>query len=143
MRIEARQLIPGLGRIIPHVAKAFGQLPMAGRAQNVAADRKLEVDLRQVMGFDNAGRDLLAAIQRAGACLIVEGVWMTALSPLTGPTRPTVNATIGATLVASNPFDVSRLGRLSGDDGYGVPFTTHEMLLTFPLESLPRFIVRV
>jgi hypothetical protein len=42
-------------------------------------DRKIEVDLRQLTGVDNAGRDLLAAIHRSGACLIVEGVWMTAL----------------------------------------------------------------
>ena len=42
-------------------------------------DRKIEVDLRQLTGVDNAGRDLLAAIHRAGACLIGEGVWMTAL----------------------------------------------------------------
>jgi hypothetical protein len=62
---------------------------------------------------------------------------------LTGPIRPTVNPTIGAISVASNPFDVSSVVRLSGDGGYGVPFTTHEMLLTFPFESLPRLIVRV
>jgi hypothetical protein len=42
-------------------------------------DRMIEVDLRQLTGVDNAGRDLLAAIHRAGACLIVEGVWLTAL----------------------------------------------------------------
>jgi hypothetical protein len=42
-------------------------------------DRKIEVDLRQLTGVDNAGRDLLAAIHRAGACFIGEGVWMTAL----------------------------------------------------------------
>jgi hypothetical protein len=35
--------------------------------------------LRQLTGVDNAGRDLLAAIHLEGACLIVEGVWMTAL----------------------------------------------------------------
>lgn len=42
-------------------------------------DRKIEVDLRQLTSVDDAGRDLLAAFQRSGACLIVEGVWMTAL----------------------------------------------------------------
>ena len=42
-------------------------------------DRKLEVDLRQLTSVDNAGRDLLAAFHRSGACFIVEGVWMTAL----------------------------------------------------------------
>jgi hypothetical protein len=42
-------------------------------------DRKIEIDLRQLTAVDDAGRDLLAAIQRLGACLIVEGVWMTTL----------------------------------------------------------------
>src|ERR1700758_4809356 len=42
-------------------------------------DQKIEVDLRQVTGGDADGRDLLAAIHRAGACLIVEGVWLRAL----------------------------------------------------------------
>jgi hypothetical protein len=42
-------------------------------------DKKIEIDLRQLTSVDNAGRDLLAAIQRAGACLIAEGVWMSAL----------------------------------------------------------------
>ena len=42
-------------------------------------DQKIEIDLRQLTSVDNAGRDLLAAFHRSGACLIVEGVWMTAL----------------------------------------------------------------
>jgi ABC-type transporter Mla MlaB component len=42
-------------------------------------DRKIEIDLRQLTSVDTAGRDLLAAFHRSGACLIVEGVWMTAL----------------------------------------------------------------
>ena len=41
--------------------------------------RKIEVDLRQLTGIDKAGHDLLAAIHLAGACLIVEGVWLTTL----------------------------------------------------------------
>ena len=41
--------------------------------------RKIEIDLRQLTGIDDAGRDLLAAFHRSGACFIVEGVWMTAL----------------------------------------------------------------
>ena len=39
-------------------------------------DQKIEIDLRQLTGVDNAGRDPLAAIHRAGACLVGEGVWM-------------------------------------------------------------------
>ena len=42
-------------------------------------DREFEIDLRQLTSVDNAGRDLLAAFRRSGACLIVEGVWMTAI----------------------------------------------------------------
>lgn len=41
--------------------------------------REIEVDLRQLIAVDDAGRNLLAAIQQAGVCLIAEGVWMTAL----------------------------------------------------------------
>jgi hypothetical protein len=41
--------------------------------------QKIDIDLRQLTGVDDAGRDLLAAIHRAGACLIGEGVWLTAL----------------------------------------------------------------
>ena len=41
--------------------------------------QKIEIDLRQLTSVDNAGRDLLAAFHRSGACFIVEGVWMTAL----------------------------------------------------------------
>ena len=42
-------------------------------------DQRIEIDLRQLTSVDNAGRDLLAAFHRSGACFIVEGVWMTAL----------------------------------------------------------------
>jgi hypothetical protein len=42
-------------------------------------NQKIEVDLRQLTSVDKAGRDLLAAFHRSGACLIVEGVWMTSL----------------------------------------------------------------
>jgi hypothetical protein len=42
-------------------------------------DRKIEIDLRQLTSVDNAGRNLLTAFHRSGACLIVEGVWMTSI----------------------------------------------------------------
>jgi len=42
-------------------------------------DRKIEIDLRQLTAVDDAGRDLLATIHQSGACLIVEGVWLTTL----------------------------------------------------------------
>ena len=42
-------------------------------------DQAIEIDLRQLTSVDSAGRALLAVFHRSGACLIVEGVWMTAL----------------------------------------------------------------
>jgi hypothetical protein len=79
-------------RITIHEDDKVCKLELAGRLEgpwvaetesawraSLRPDRKIEVDLRQVVGFDSAGRDLLAAIQRAGACFIVEGVWMTTL----------------------------------------------------------------
>jgi hypothetical protein len=79
-------------RITIHEDDKVCKLELAGRLEgpwvaetehawraSLGADRKIEMDLRQLTGIDDAGRDLLATIQRAGACLIVEGVWMTAL----------------------------------------------------------------
>ena len=51
---------------------------MAWRA-SLQTCRKIEIDLRQLTALDDAGRALLAAIHLAGACLIVEGVWLTTL----------------------------------------------------------------
>ena len=79
-------------RITIHEDDKVCRLGLAGRLEgpwvaetekawraSLRPDRKLEVDLRQLTGVDDAGRDLLAAIHRAGACLIVEGVWLMAL----------------------------------------------------------------
>jgi hypothetical protein len=79
-------------RITIHEYGKVCRLELAGRLEgpwvpetenawrfSLGPDRKIEVDLRQLTGVDNAGRNLLAAIDRAGACLIVEGVWLTAL----------------------------------------------------------------
>jgi hypothetical protein len=79
-------------RITVHEDSTYSRLELAGRLEgpwvtetehawrvSLRPRRKIEIDLRQLTGIDDAGRDLLAAIQRAGACLIVEGVWMTAL----------------------------------------------------------------
>jgi len=46
---------------------------------SLCAGQEIEVDLRQLTAVDGAGRELLAAIHLAGAHLLVEGVWMTAL----------------------------------------------------------------
>src|ERR1700733_1411158 len=86
-------------RITIHEDEKVCRLELAGRLEgpwvaetenawcaSLRPERKIEVDLRQLTGVDNAGRDLLAAIHLAGACLIVEGVWLTALiGDLTSP----------------------------------------------------------
>ena len=41
--------------------------------------RRVEVDLREVTGIDEAGRRLLRAMNQAGACFIAKGVAMEAL----------------------------------------------------------------
>lgn len=79
-------------RIAIHNGDGLCRLELAGRLDgpwvaetekawraSLRSDRKMEMDLRQLTGIDDAGRDLLAAIQSAGACLIVEGVWLRAL----------------------------------------------------------------
>ena len=79
-------------RITIHEEGKVCRLELAGRLEgpwvtetenawraSLGLDRKIEVDLRQLTGIDDAGRDLLAAIHRVGACLIAEGVWLTAL----------------------------------------------------------------
>jgi hypothetical protein len=79
-------------RITIHEDSKVCRLELAGRLEgpwvteterawraSLRPRRKKEIDLRQLTGIDDAGRDLLAAIQRAGACFIVEGVWMSAL----------------------------------------------------------------
>ena len=43
------------------------------------ANKRIEVDVRQVTGVDEAGRKLLSTMHQAGARLIAEGVAMTAL----------------------------------------------------------------
>ena len=41
--------------------------------------KEIEVDIREVTGVDDAGRELLAAMHRAGACFTAEGLAMTTL----------------------------------------------------------------
>jgi len=91
-RVRAIHVSEVMLRITIHEDDKACKLELAGRLEgpwvaetenawraSLRPNRKIEVDLRQMTGVDNAGRALLAAIQRAGACLIVEGVWMTAL----------------------------------------------------------------
>ena len=41
--------------------------------------KQIEVDMREVTGVDDAGRELLAAMHRSGARLVADGVAMTAV----------------------------------------------------------------
>jgi hypothetical protein len=91
-RVRAIHVSEVMLRITIHEDDKGCKLELAGRLEgqwvaetekawraSLRPDREVEVDLRQLTGIDNAGRDLLAAIHLAGACLIAEGVWMTAL----------------------------------------------------------------
>ena len=58
--------------------------PWVAETENVwrsqpCSGEEIEVDMREVTGVDTAGRELLVAMHQAGARLIAEGVWMTAL----------------------------------------------------------------
>ena len=79
-------------RITIHEDGKVSRLELAGKLEgpwvaetekawraSLRPDQKIEIDLRQLTSVDNAGRDLLTAFHRSGACLVVEGVWMTAL----------------------------------------------------------------
>jgi len=91
-RVRAIHVSEVMLRITVHEDDKVCKLELAGRLEgpwvaetenawraSLRPDRKIEVDLRQMTGVDSAGRALLASIQRAGARLIAEGVWMTAL----------------------------------------------------------------
>jgi hypothetical protein len=79
-------------RIMIHEDGKVCRLELAGRLEgpwvaetekawraSLRPEQKIEIDLRQLTSVDNAGRDLLAAFHRSGACFIVEGVWMATL----------------------------------------------------------------
>lgn len=58
--------------------------PWVAETENVwlsapCSGKEVEVDMRQVTGVDDAGRELLAAMHRAGACFTAKGLAMTAL----------------------------------------------------------------
>ena len=58
--------------------------PWVAETENVwlsapCSGKQIEVDMREVTGVDDAGRELLAAMHRAGACFTTEGLAMTTL----------------------------------------------------------------
>ena len=55
----------------------------------LCSGKEIEVDMREVTGIDDAGRELLVAMHVAGASLVAEGVAMTALlAEITGEQAP-------------------------------------------------------
>ena len=79
-------------RVTVHENGTLCRLELAGRLggpwvaetehawrSSVCPDKQIEVDIKQVTGVDNAGRELLAAMHQAGARLVAQGVAMTAL----------------------------------------------------------------
>ena len=79
-------------RIIVHEDGGQCRLELAGKlagpwvpeTENVwrsvsCSGKEIELDMREVTGVDDAGRELLAAMHRAGACFTAQGVAMTAL----------------------------------------------------------------
>jgi hypothetical protein len=58
--------------------------PWVAETENVwrsasCSGKEIELDMREVTGIDDAGRELLVAMHQAGAGFVVEGVAMTAL----------------------------------------------------------------
>ena len=79
-------------RVTVHEDGALCRLELAGKLagpwvaeteyvwrSSSCANKRIEVDARQVTGVDEAGCKLLSTMHRAGARLIAEGVAMTAL----------------------------------------------------------------
>ena len=67
--------------------------PWVAETENVwrsvwCSGKEIELDMREVTGIDEAGRELLIAMHEAGAHFVVQGVAMTALiEEITGKRR--------------------------------------------------------
>jgi hypothetical protein len=79
-------------RVTVHEDRTLCRLELAGKLggpwvaetknawrSSSCSDRQIEIDMRQVTGVDDAGRDPLSAMHQAGARLVAEGVAMAAL----------------------------------------------------------------
>jgi len=79
-------------RITVHEDSTCCRLELAGRLEgpwvletenawrsSLRSGHQIDVDMRQLIGLDEAGRGLLLAMHLAGVRLVVEGVWMKAL----------------------------------------------------------------
>ena len=79
-------------RVTIHEESTYCRLVLAGRLEgpwvleteyawrsSLRSGRQIELDMRQLAGIDDAGRELLLAMHLAGVRLVVEGVWMKGL----------------------------------------------------------------
>jgi hypothetical protein len=79
-------------RITVHEDGMLCRLELAGRLggpwvaetehawrSSLCSGKQIEIDMRELTGVDDAGRELLLAMHLAGVRLVVEGVWMKAL----------------------------------------------------------------
>ena len=67
-------------------------------------ERQIEIDMRELTSIDECGRELLSAMYQAGARLVVEGVWMTALiEEITG--KQPIDAPMGQSRKKKVPAD--------------------------------------
>jgi hypothetical protein len=89
-------------RIMIHEESTYRRLVLAGRLEgpwvleteyawlcSQRSGSQIEVDMRQMTGVDDAGRELLLAMHLAGVRLVAEGVWMKALVEEIKGNRPT------------------------------------------------------
>ena len=66
--------------------------------------KQIEVDLRELTGIDEFGRELLSAMYQAGARLVVEGVWMKGLIEEITANQP-IHAPMGRSRKKKVPLD--------------------------------------
>lgn len=96
--------------------KLYG--PWVGETETVwrsaaCSGKRIEVDMREVTGVDDAGYKLLAAMHDAGADFVAQGVAMTALiNEITGKQTPTAPSNSGGERNVAKDKD-SRIRRAS------------------------------
>ena len=108
-------------RVTVHEGDTFCRLELAGRLAGpwvleteyawrsaLRSGRQIELDMRQLTGVDEAGRELLLVMHLAGVRLIVEGVWMKCIVEEITEDQPIDDA-----------MRISRSKRVSGDQRSG------------------------
>ena len=114
-------------RITVHEDSTYSRLEIAGKLEgpwvleteyawrsSLRSGRLIELDMRQLTGVDEAGRELLLAMHLAGVRLVVEGVWMKALvEEITGnqPVESTMGQSRRKKVAADQRFGSRRNNR--------------------------------